>query len=376
MPFNIVKLELDPTGTNPDNKITDEPHILSNKEIRSLSPNYGPFFSNSVVVKEVITDSSGVETSRLLERNIDYKIVELHQEATVKYGKEISSVVLIINKSVSSKVLLTCQLLGGHYCYDEYPVSNMYQAILNRANIVKFKDIIGKPTEYPPNLHRHLLEDVYGFEAVVDMLERIRVALGLSSIRKFIEILEYYLRDFECKEAGRIYPSDNVMKKDAVLYLLSKKKLLSNVHIEPYRCVYRKGTPMVFCIDTINYPTGVNLYWEVFRTDREITSIPVKSGVVVSNNNKIDISTYLPTNEIDDSPVYLGVKLHPTDDEYIALSYKIKILPALQVTESDNLEHLFLYAHRKATLEKLLNIWTYETEDERNELLHFFLYGT
>ena len=45
---------LDPSGTNPDNLVRNEEHILSKNRIRAVVPIYGAFFSDSLVLFDKI----------------------------------------------------------------------------------------------------------------------------------------------------------------------------------------------------------------------------------------------------------------------------------------------------------------------------------
>lgn len=183
MPYNVTVLDLDITGTNPANKIVDEPHTLApGLQVRSIAPNLGPFFGESIIVK----NSSGVT----LTRGTDYQLVELHQEATLKYGKEIFSVILIINSAVSSNVTITYQALGGHYTYNDNAIINLYNTVITDNRPVNWANVLNKPDQYPPSVHSHLLEDVFGFEAVVDYLERIKRAITLGQTSIILEILQ------------------------------------------------------------------------------------------------------------------------------------------------------------------------------------------
>lgn len=182
MPYNVTVLDLDITGTNPANKIVDEPHTLApGLQVRSVAPNLGPFFGESIIVK----NDSGV----VLTRGTHYQLVELHQEASLKYGKEIFSVILIINTTVSSNVTVTYQALGGHYTYNDNSIVNLYNAVITDNRPVNWANVINKPDQYPPTIHNHLIEDIYGFEAVVDYLERIKRAITLGQTSIVLEII-------------------------------------------------------------------------------------------------------------------------------------------------------------------------------------------
>lgn len=180
----LIRYDLDPTGTNPDNSVVNEAHTLSTTQIRAMVPTYGPFFSDSLQVYDVGTGS-------LLVRGTQYQCVELLQEPTLKYGKEISQVVLITDPLVSGNVKVNYQVLGGLYQFDMSGVVSLYDAFLKDNRQVDWMSILNKPTEYPPMMHNHILNDVYGFEYIVVALERIRNAIILSDLPALEAIIDW-----------------------------------------------------------------------------------------------------------------------------------------------------------------------------------------
>jgi hypothetical protein len=175
---------LDPTGVNPDNFINGEIKALSTSQVRAVAPAYGPFFTDSVVVYD---HGNG----RLLVHGDDYRIVDLLQSATLKFGLEIAQVILITNTNVSSSVRLNYQALGGQYQNNAEGLTNIYETFMADGRPVDWAEVLNKPTQYTPTLHTHLLEDLYGFEPVVVELERVRNAIVLSNVPAFEALIEW-----------------------------------------------------------------------------------------------------------------------------------------------------------------------------------------
>lgn len=317
MGYNQPVLDLDITGTNIDNKITDEPHTLSGRPTRSIGPKLGPFFGESVVIMDGAT---------LLQRGVDYQIVELHQEATLKYGKEISSVILIINKNVSSNVSVTYQALGGQYTYSDDAIANMYATVIQDNRPVDWTNVFNKPTEYNPTIHRHLLDDVYGFEPVVDYLERIKRAITLGQTSIVLEIINSLLSKFKCKELPKVLPSNRLIQYDALLFFLSRRRIINDVWVDRKDCHWVKGNSVTVQVQTDSYPVGTTLYWELYKPDSGIGLFTCKSGTFKSNGGLVDISLYIPSDpNTMDSPIYLGIKETPADDDFTAVTYTLDI---------------------------------------------------
>lgn len=318
MPYNIPKLDLDITGTNVNNLIKDEPHTLSNRPSRSIAPRLGPFFGESLIV---------MDGSTKLNRGEDYQIVELHQEATLRYGKEISSVILIINRNVSSEVTITYQSLGGHYCYDDSAIANMYESVISDNRPVDWTNVFNKPTEFNPTIHRHLLDDVYGFEPVVDYLERIKRAITLGQVDIVLEIVKALLSKFQCKELPKALPSSKLIQYDALLFFLSRRKILNNIWVDKKECNWVKGTSVNLEVDTSGYPVGTTLYWELYKPDNlSVGLFTCKNGKLISNGGIKEITLYIPSEDnIMEYPLYLGIKENTTDEDFKAVTYLLDI---------------------------------------------------
>lgn len=313
-----LRLNEDRTGNNPNNKIVNEPYVLSNKPTRSIAPINGPFFGESLIV---------MDGARILSRGVDYQLVELHQEATLKTGKEIYSVILIINKDISSAGTVTYQALGGHYQYNDAPIANLFQSVLNDNRPVDWTNIFNKPTEFNPTIHRHLLDDIYGFEPVVDYLERIKRAITLGQTSIVLEIVNSLLSKFKCKELPLILPSNKLIQYDALLFFLSRRKILNNIWVDKKYCKWVKGQNGIIEIDTSGYPVGTRLYWQFYKQNNENVSLFTdKSGWIVSNGGICELTVYIPSDlYITESNLYLGIKENPQDVDFKAVTYVIDI---------------------------------------------------
>ena len=183
MPTN-VRFSYDATGINPDNLINGEVHALSLHSVRAVAPVYGPFFSASVQVFDNGTD-------QILTRGVDYQLVEMLEDITLRLGKEVCNLILILNTNVSSNVRLNYQVVGGMYQNDASSLINMYETVLLDNRPVAWENVLSKPLAFPPTTHLHNLQDVYGFEPLVGALERVRNAIVLSDIPAFEALIDW-----------------------------------------------------------------------------------------------------------------------------------------------------------------------------------------
>lgn len=315
MPYNIPRLDLDITGQNINNRIIDEPHVLGSTINRSAAPNLGPFFGESVIVRD---------GALVLTRGTHYQIVELHQEASLLYGKEISSVVLITASSVSSNITITYQALGGHYAYCDDVIANVYNSVINDVRPIAWENIFNKPTEYPPTIHRHLLDDVFGFEPVVDVLERIKRAITIGQVDVILSILDNLLSDFECKKVGKVFPINKNLQYDHFLYFVTQQKLVAPISVKALECSYHKGNMFTFYADTSQLPPHTPLYWEFYNPHGIVPGIQDTSGILDSTTQNY-FNVYIPIDASIPSLLYLGIRLDPNKEDYDAVTYRLKL---------------------------------------------------
>ena len=189
MTVTAYRYPLDPTGNNPDNLIVNEVHDIGIKAVRAVAPTYGAYYTDTITIVDDVTEKP-------LVKNVDFSCVELLQDASLRYGKEICVMVLILNKTVGSKVRLTYQTVGGQFQYDGSSIVNLYEAAIKDARPVKWEDVLNTPLEYPPSFHKHMLEDVQGFEPVVAAIERVRNAIVLSDVPAFDALINWMQTKF------------------------------------------------------------------------------------------------------------------------------------------------------------------------------------
>lgn len=179
----IYRYPLDPTGKSTDNLVEGEEHQLSNRAIRVVAPKYQGFYATGVIVIDAVTNVA-------LDHGPDYYFGELYEVPTGLYEQEIFGLI-VIKKPGVTKVKITYQCLGGNYSYSMDAIIAMLDNLNLGERPVAWGDIIGKPKLFDPASHLHDLGDVYGFEYVVNSLERIRSAILLGDAASHDEIYRY-----------------------------------------------------------------------------------------------------------------------------------------------------------------------------------------
>lgn len=326
MPNPLIRYELDITGVNPDNLVLNEPHTLSNNNIRAIVPTYGPFYSNSLQLYDV-------DNNITLVRGVHYQTSELLQEATLQYGKEISSVILIIDLNVSNNINISYQVLGGHFTNDSTAIGRLYELILTDNRNVRWEDILNKPIEYPPTLHNHLLEDLYGFEPLVAAIERLRNAILLTDVPVFEALLDEIDRRIgpaDCKLTMTNIPTHGLMSHWNFLASMTYRYLLGDyrfTHI-PTEVLYGNS----FSIEVERKtPLTENIYWYIIHDTTSNIHFQEVQGVlpVLNGSGVINLSVLTNINFIGKKQFAIGLKQNSNDPDFMAVSCRIKLVDSL-----------------------------------------------
>lgn len=338
MPLPIIRYTLDPTGLNPDNRVVGEIHNLSSRDIRALAPLYGAYFTDSLRVYDNSTD-------RLLARGTDYQCVELLQDASLKYGKEICLLVLIVNKQITNQVRINYQVLGGGFQNPADSIINLYENVIKDERPVNWINVINKPTEYNPSLHQHLINDVVGFQSIIHAIERVRNAIILSDVPAYEALLDHVhaenqaLREYiantvteqvinhvasednphsvtkeqiglgEVENLGVVTIEDvqsgepvrKYVTYDMLLYILALYIDNANYRIIPNLLQLKEGRTINVIVETNNVENGTKLYWTIQHLTTDDDDFSTTAGVVTINNDLAYFSVSLLIDEVIDN---------------------------------------------------------------------------
>lgn len=151
------------------NHIEREDKIFTNASDRIFVPDGGPFFSQSLIIK----DNNG----NLLRPQIDYQLLYLNEGATLESGRDVVSVINVLKDTIPS-VTLDYRVVGGSY---GNTVNAILQAINNSTPISKNVDwntsVYSKPTEFPPAPHYHTPDTFTGWSTIYVQLDNMRKAI-------------------------------------------------------------------------------------------------------------------------------------------------------------------------------------------------------
>lgn len=167
---SIIRYPYDSSGTALTNRITNEIHTVPRSRNRAFALVEGPFYGESVVV-------TWVSTNQQLVRNVDFELLYLHQEATVKTAKAVYCICRLINPDVVGDVSVDYQVVGGQYSSNFAAIQMVLDSLNLDTRPVAWQNIIGLPVEFPPSPHLHHAAELYGMEHVVEALNQIALIL-------------------------------------------------------------------------------------------------------------------------------------------------------------------------------------------------------
>lgn len=186
----VLKYPLDLTGNNPNNLVLGEPHAMKRRNVRAVATNYGPFFTAGLKVYDANNPMVPLIPGDPASGG-QYVAAELYEEASRRSGKEVCAVIVITDTSVGDNILLDYQVVGGEFSSSVSAIADLVTALQLDDRPVKWADILGKPNAFAPAHHLHDIGDVYGFEYVVDALERVRSAILMGDVASHDEIYRY-----------------------------------------------------------------------------------------------------------------------------------------------------------------------------------------
>lgn len=269
---------LDPTGTNPDNLIVGETRDLSSRPIRAAASKYGPFYTESCVVYDNATGQP-------LTLNVDYKFSELQAQATRAFNKEVALLILITNPTVSSQIRLDIQIVGGDFQHNFENLVGMYESLLDDTRPVHWDNVALRPVYYPPSPHTQPLSTIFGFEALVQMLENIRQAIILGNVPAFERVLEIIegkgltIAEFDLGAELKKHVTHEVLAYSA-------RHLNHNtLTCSPQRSSMTPGRNYAFSLSSSFIPDGSRYYWTIDHHGTSPFDFLQNQGSFLVNNN-------------------------------------------------------------------------------------------
>lgn len=287
---NIIKrYPLDLTGKHPDNKISDELHVVDSRT-RVFTLKAGAFYTDSVKITYL---------GDHLVPNEQFQFVRL-VEAAVKRSRKNVAMFVLITAEVRGEVHIEYQCVGGEF--QEIPESliEMLESHKHDARGIYYKDLIDKPALFEPVRHLHSIYDIYGLNPIADPLNQL-VAIQRERAVKADSIILMKLHQIEEKIKDVDFSKVNEASIDALRVEVAKAKEI---------------------IDAIGDPSENKVEEERFRHDvgeklKEVQTALDSHKASLAALGEKDIEL---TNDLETAKTDLGNRITETKNALDALS--------------------------------------------------------
>lgn len=174
-------LLLDKLGTLPANKITE--NILVGKNGKTFPLDGGSFYADSVRVWNRAT-------STLLQRKVDYELVETDMDAVRDTGKSVARYLTIL-KSIHIDITVEYQAVGGIYQFTNG--KRLSDAVNTFVTLPENTHVVGLPDQYAPAPHVQHINDFYKHGPLLHAINRIEDAIRAGGSKGLIDGMMSYI---------------------------------------------------------------------------------------------------------------------------------------------------------------------------------------
>jgi hypothetical protein len=232
----------------------------------------GAFYTKDLIVTDLF---DGGEMTPIVQ----YRALHAISAAIIESGgKEVCGFILITDNSVS-QVSIRRRIVGGP---NYSTIGSDIQKIiddndLNSLDSSAWSQVINPPEQYPPEVHTHYKEDIYGFETATYILEKIKEAITLGDAALYGMIYQYIDRKF------------STMQNNATDKLNALEQTIQAIADKPKF----EANQIVFFTDATNPATLWGGTWE-----------RIPDGLVMMTSDNSLIGT---RKKIGEGPDYYGV---------------------------------------------------------------------
>lgn len=170
----VYTYPFDPTGTAITNKIVGELQTLSpgaDTDFFFIIPNASPFFRESL---NIVDNTTGIP----LVEGVDYLCSHKFLAASRSIGSDIYGSITILNKQRAGVIRLTSyQTLGGAWTLNATQIATLLAVTEYNPLITTWDQIQDLPYQFPPINHDFSLDDLKGFDTLVDAVYGLALAV-------------------------------------------------------------------------------------------------------------------------------------------------------------------------------------------------------
>lgn len=163
----IIKYPYDPTGEAETNFVAGELHSIPRSASRAFALYNGPFFANSVRIQHLASGD-------FLEKGTDFETLYLYELATKKVNQPITAVIYVTNPAYHGQLSVDYQVVGGEFANNMSAIQQLIQSLEIDNRAIVWGDILDKPVRFPAAPHLHHVGDLYGMEALIDVLTEMK----------------------------------------------------------------------------------------------------------------------------------------------------------------------------------------------------------
>lgn len=185
-----VYLDLDLTGSNPNNLIQNELHIVPAHSVYPIKPLYGKFYKETILVYALLATGA----LQKLTFGTDFVCVEGDPNKSSLSGLDVYKAINILTTAHAGTYYLTYQAVGGIDSPDYAMVTRAVEDKLLQQVAVNYSDVKNKPLTFHPSTHQHDVVDLYGFEYLVESIEDFKstsTALGSTFLTTPVAYKDY-----------------------------------------------------------------------------------------------------------------------------------------------------------------------------------------
>lgn len=200
----LISHPLDPTGVNPNNRVSNEIQDNVDPTNGFITLEFGRYFSESIVIKETVSNTP-------LIKGVDFLTTDFDQKASLVTGKEICGSIIVIKNNIVPSYTITYQALGGDHGYSNENLLAVLQDKILPNYPVTWDQLEDKPTEFKAKPHLHDIREIYGFEYIAVVLGRIESGLRDGGYYSFSTLISYVEQSIHQLELDMIqYINDNL----------------------------------------------------------------------------------------------------------------------------------------------------------------------
>lgn len=300
----LKKYPVDTTGRSPDNLVANERHEVDPLN-RAIVPREGFFYGESMVVRNNDTQ---------LILGTDYRLDDINDQLTKETGKAIFSAIILLKESIMGYVTLTYQCYGRG---DEYTPDYLAQLVKEATvdKVVKFNDIINRPSAYNPAPHRHPIGQVIYWNSAVNELRNLTQVI--ENLRIAHDRGMYaFVGDFQTKLLARLEVMENLVREardvigtvdkfkqstaDSLAGIEAKVRALSNLNeLQAYMDNMRRELDAE--LKRVKAETAKVNQADIVKLQKELSDLKITVGTKTAQqevaNQIAQAIANLPTNE-------------------------------------------------------------------------------